>query len=82
MTTSNHCWLPSLLDSSTGISSQKSYSVPLFLAGLTQVQHIGATLQSHLFGTELKTLALWWGERSGEAQGDKGKVDGVDEVES
>ena len=58
MTTSNHYWFPSLLDSPTDISSQRSYNVPLTLAGLAQTQRIGATLQNHLFGTEMKMLAL------------------------
>jgi len=57
--TSNRCWLPSLIDSPIDISSQGSYNVLLTLSGLVQAQHIGVTLQSHLFGTKMTALVLW-----------------------
>jgi len=60
-TTSDHCWLPSPLDSPTDISSQGSYNVPPTLAGLVQARC--TALQSHLFGTEMKVLALSRGGR-------------------
>jgi len=50
MTTSNYCWFSSLFNSPTDISSQGSYNVAMF-PGLVQAQHLGTTLQSHLFGT-------------------------------
>jgi len=60
--TSNHCWFPSLLDSPTDISSQRSYNAPLTLAGLAPEQNISTELQSHLFGTKMNSvLALIWG---------------------
>ena len=58
MTTSTHCWFPSLLNSATNISSPVSYIVTLILVSLAQAQHVCATLQSHLFGTEMKMLVL------------------------
>ena len=76
-TISNHCWLPSLLDSPTDILLRGSYNVPLTLACMTQAsQHVGAILQSHLFGTEMKTLILCL-EEQGETQGDQTRVGGV-----
>ena len=80
-TTSNHCWFSSLLDSPTDISSQGSYNVPLTPASLTQVAEDGTTLQSHLFGTEMKALALWWREWKGETQRGQARANSVGEVE-
>ena len=56
--TSTHCWFPSLPDLPTDISSQGWYNVTLVLSGLVLARHIGTTLQSHLFGIEMKALAL------------------------
>ena len=46
------------------ISSDRSYKLPLTLVGLAQGQYTtDKTLQRHLFGTELKVLALLQVER-------------------
>ena len=55
-TTSNHCWLHSLLDSPTDTSSQGLYNV--FLIPAQTPQHLCTALQSHLFGTKMKALVL------------------------